>query len=200
MPHEINESDWKVLRRLHPVALERFCERVLTEIGSVKNDDARDFHERYLNIFKIVERHDREMARHTSVSWNLMLGRNPLLVAKQHGHRLTTMLSVYAAWTEGAVEADVVAIRDAMNRTDDGKQDVTPKSGREGATNSAVPCRIDGRRRPDRGQFNVSEVDQTDEIRFGSRFASSGVPSLRKALKIQENFGGKGGTRTTPAL
>jgi hypothetical protein len=63
MPHEINESDWKVLRRLHPVALERFCERVLTEIGSVKNDDARNFHERYLNIFKIVERHDREMGR-----------------------------------------------------------------------------------------------------------------------------------------
>jgi hypothetical protein len=40
------------------------------------------------------------MARHTSVSWNLMIGRNPLLVAKEHGHRLTTMLSVYAAWTE----------------------------------------------------------------------------------------------------
>lgn len=31
VPHEINESDWKVLRRLHPVALERFCERALTE-------------------------------------------------------------------------------------------------------------------------------------------------------------------------
>jgi integrase len=56
------------------------------------------------------------MARHTSVSWNLMIGRNPLLVAKEHGHRLTTMFSVYAAWTEGAVEADIVAIRDAMNR------------------------------------------------------------------------------------
>ena len=37
------------------------------------------------------------MARHTSVSWNPMIGRNPLLVAKEHGHRLTTMLSVYAA-------------------------------------------------------------------------------------------------------
>jgi integrase len=58
------------------------------------------------------------MARHTSVSWKLMIGRNPLLVAKDHGHRLTTMLSVYAAWAEGAVEADIAAIRDAMNRTD----------------------------------------------------------------------------------
>jgi integrase len=55
------------------------------------------------------------MARHTSVSWNLMVGRNPLLVAKEHGHRPTTMLSVHAAWTEGAVEADITAIREAMN-------------------------------------------------------------------------------------
>ena len=31
-----------------------------------------------------------------------MVGRNPLLVAKEHGHRPTTMLSVYAAWTEGS--------------------------------------------------------------------------------------------------
>jgi len=57
------------------------------------------------------------VARHTSVSWHLMIGRNPLLVAKEHGHRLTTMLSVYAAWAEGAVEADIGAIREAMNRT-----------------------------------------------------------------------------------
>jgi hypothetical protein len=46
-----------------------------------------------------------------------MIGRNPLLVAKEHGHCIATMLSVYAAWTEGAVEADIVAIREAMNRT-----------------------------------------------------------------------------------
>jgi len=63
MPHEIKESDWKVLRRLHPVALERFCERVLAEIGSVNNDDARNFHQRYLDIFAIVKRRNREMAR-----------------------------------------------------------------------------------------------------------------------------------------
>ena len=57
-------------------------------------------------------------ARHTSVSWNLMMGRNPLLVAKEHGHRVLTMLTVYAAWTEGAVEADLFAIHDAMFRSD----------------------------------------------------------------------------------
>jgi integrase len=55
-------------------------------------------------------------ARHSSVSWNLMIGKNPLWVAKQHGHNITTMLRAYSAWAEGAVEEDVEAIRRAMQR------------------------------------------------------------------------------------
>jgi hypothetical protein len=43
-----------------------------------------------------------------------MIGRNPLWVAKQHGHSITTMLRVYAAWAEGAIEADIKAIKRAM--------------------------------------------------------------------------------------
>jgi integrase len=53
-------------------------------------------------------------ARHTSVSWNLMIGRNPLRVAQQHGHSPTTMWSVYAAWTCDTPDADVERIRHAM--------------------------------------------------------------------------------------
>jgi hypothetical protein len=56
-------------------------------------------------------------ARHSSVSWNLMLGKNVLWVAKQHGHSIITMLRISAAWTEGAVEADVQAIARAMKLT-----------------------------------------------------------------------------------
>jgi integrase len=55
-------------------------------------------------------------ARHSSVSWNLMVGKNPLWVAKQHGHSISTMLRVYAAWSEGAGESDVDAIKRSMNR------------------------------------------------------------------------------------
>jgi hypothetical protein len=68
-------------------------------------------------------------ARHTSVSWNLMLGRNPLWVALQHGHRIATMLSVYAAWVEGARECDIAVIRRAMGY----------KKAR--ATSSSIPMR-----------------------------------------------------------
>src|SRR5206468_584016 len=33
---------------------------------------------------------------------------------KQHGHSVQTMLEVYAAWTEGTKEADIEAIKHAM--------------------------------------------------------------------------------------
>jgi integrase len=53
-------------------------------------------------------------ARHSSVTWNLMLGKNPLWVAKQHGHSVQTMLETYAAWLEGTTESDLAAITRAM--------------------------------------------------------------------------------------
>jgi integrase len=53
-------------------------------------------------------------ARHSSVSWNLMIGKNPLWIAKQHGHSVQTMLDTYAAWTEGAGESDIAEIKRAM--------------------------------------------------------------------------------------
>ena len=36
-------------------------------------------------------------ARHSSVTWQLMLGKNLLWVAKQHGHGVEVMLRMYAA-------------------------------------------------------------------------------------------------------
>jgi hypothetical protein len=38
-----------------------------------------------------------------------MIGRNPLWVAKQHGHSLLTLLRMYAAWTADSPETDAVA-------------------------------------------------------------------------------------------
>jgi hypothetical protein len=54
-------------------------------------------------------------ARHTSLSWNLMSGKNPLPVSAQHGHSLTTMFRTYAACVRGATETDVAMIQSAMN-------------------------------------------------------------------------------------
>jgi hypothetical protein len=62
MPRTIAEADWKVLRRVHRLALERYCERVLAEIERVTHNSAQSSHQRYLDIFKIIEQRNREMA------------------------------------------------------------------------------------------------------------------------------------------
>jgi integrase len=68
-----------------------------------------------LSLAKLPIRHRRPYcARHSSVSWNLMIGKNPLWVARQHGHSTRTMLEIYAAWAEGAVESDIETIRRSM--------------------------------------------------------------------------------------
>jgi hypothetical protein len=66
-----------------------------------------------------LSRSDRFMAvcaRHSSVTWQLMLGKNLLWVAKQHGHSVEVMLRMYAAWLEGATESDIHAIKQAMEK------------------------------------------------------------------------------------
>ncbi len=60
---EIKELDWKILRQLHKVALERFCERILLEIERVYSDRTKSFHEKYLEVWALLRRRDKEMAR-----------------------------------------------------------------------------------------------------------------------------------------
>jgi hypothetical protein len=57
--HGISEADWKVFRRLRPIALERFCERVLSEIGQTASESGKGAHERYLALRHDTQRHLR---------------------------------------------------------------------------------------------------------------------------------------------
>jgi hypothetical protein len=45
-----------------------------------------------------------------------MIGKNPFFVSRQHGHSITTMWRIYAAWMEDALETDIALIQAAMNR------------------------------------------------------------------------------------
>jgi hypothetical protein len=62
MMRQILEADWKILRKLHPVALGRFCQSVLTEIESVSMDQSKSSHQRYLDIYQLVKRRDKLIA------------------------------------------------------------------------------------------------------------------------------------------
>ncbi len=129
-----------------------------------------------------------------------MIGRNPLLVAKEHGHRPTTMLSVYAAWRDGSVEADIAAIREAMSCADEGgARHKTPGDRPEIETPTSAMTGLDASRPDRRSRTRRSELVRGDfpiERRFGSRFGSSLPTRNRKPLENNENIGGKGGTRT----
>jgi len=59
--HDIKESDWKIFKRVREVALERFCERVLDEIGRISSDTAKTKHQRYGAIYRLVRARDKEI-------------------------------------------------------------------------------------------------------------------------------------------
>ena len=68
------------------------------------------------------------VARHSSVSWDPMIGRNPLWVAKQHGHSLLTMLRVLRRLDADALETDAAAIRETMGHIH--RKPAAPPDGR----------------------------------------------------------------------
>ncbi len=112
-------------------------------------------------------------ARHSSVSWDLTIGRNPLWVAKQHGHSITTMSRVYAAWAEDAIEADIKAIDRAVQPARSAAE--TLLGGAADAA-SAITASDSARSKPD-------TVGRTS---FGSRFGS---PRQRPDTKCRNRKG-----------
>jgi hypothetical protein len=60
---QISESDWKKFRQLHPLALERFCERVLSEVGPLAAASGKNAHERYLAVYQLIHKRNKELAQ-----------------------------------------------------------------------------------------------------------------------------------------
>lgn len=56
---DVAEADWKTLRALHPIALDRYCARVLDECAALIRDESGSHHERYLQLYKLIEKRDR---------------------------------------------------------------------------------------------------------------------------------------------
>ena len=122
-------------------------------------------------------------ARHSSVSWDLMIGRNPLWVAKQHGHSIATMLRVYAAWTEGAIQADIEAIKRAMASSPlPIKRSATPEASTGEQSQAAF--------KPILPKPN-SEVDTGRPPLLASGFATSHQHQRLKCSKTMGNIGGE---------
>jgi integrase len=140
-------------------------------------------------------------ARHTSVSWNLMIGRNALLVAKEHGHRPLTMLTVYAAWTEGSAESDIRAIRRARNPNGRGaicQQDGTAGSA---AASDTVDSSATASQRFVRGSQATELIQIANPVLTDAWHLAPADVARDASLSISwEISGGADGTRTTPGV
>ena len=63
MSLEIKESDWKLFRRLHPVALERFCQQVIEDVNQATSNCTGNYHKRYLEVFNLIMDRNEGMDR-----------------------------------------------------------------------------------------------------------------------------------------
>ena len=62
MERHLPEKDWKLLRQLAPVALERFCGRALREATAIAQAPGKTSHERYLELYRLMKEQDRDLA------------------------------------------------------------------------------------------------------------------------------------------
>jgi len=63
MPRDIPESDWKIFRDLRPVALNRLCEEILTDVRRQTDRPGKTAHEKYLALYKLLHQRDKDIAR-----------------------------------------------------------------------------------------------------------------------------------------
>ena len=61
MAGQIPESDWKVLRDLKPLALDRYCQRLLAEVEQIISSTTESHHERFLKTFRLMMDRNREL-------------------------------------------------------------------------------------------------------------------------------------------
>ena len=104
MVSEIKEADWKLLRRLHRVALERFCRRAVEEISAAVSDRPGDYHGCFLEVFALVNERNRGLARTFD---DLRRSNATLLLASMMEERLLSEeeFSQFGPETRGSVEA-----------------------------------------------------------------------------------------------
>ena len=62
MTRDIPESDWKIFKQLHAIALERFCRHALAEIEGIAADHSKSSHQRYLAVYDTLHRRDKELS------------------------------------------------------------------------------------------------------------------------------------------
>ncbi len=91
----IKESDWKLLRELKNVALERLCQRALEDLQRAALAPSQNWHERYLQVYSLIHERDKEVAdifndlRRSTALLRLMMMRTAGLVTDEEMSRFS---------------------------------------------------------------------------------------------------------------
>lgn len=59
----ILESDWKKFKELRKIALDRFCQGVLTDANTITEHDALSSHARYVMLYRLMRDRDKDIVR-----------------------------------------------------------------------------------------------------------------------------------------
>jgi hypothetical protein len=87
MSSGIPESDWKKIRDLKPVLLDRFCQRILQEVAFQATEPSQTPHERYLAIYKLIKNRDRDIGE---IFNGLSRSNAMMCILNAHRHGLLT--------------------------------------------------------------------------------------------------------------
>jgi hypothetical protein len=59
---QLPDSDWKLLRQVALLALERFCQQTLEKVARMAAGGDKSYRQRYLAIYDLIRRRDKELA------------------------------------------------------------------------------------------------------------------------------------------
>ena len=95
---DFDERDWKVLRDLKTVALDRYCAQVLEECARLIEDDTISSHDRYLRLYELIHERDKTLSdafdgmSRSKAIFRLMAIRNLELITDDEFARFTPQL------------------------------------------------------------------------------------------------------------
>ena len=90
MMGSIQERDWKYMRRIHDEMLNELCSRILTKAGGIVAGDKESSHQRYLALYRHIEKSDDMIAecfndwRRSTISRRIVSLRHHKLLTEEH--------------------------------------------------------------------------------------------------------------------
>ncbi|MCZ6803211.1 MAG: hypothetical protein O7D86_04565 [Proteobacteria bacterium] len=59
----MTESDWKKFKIIRDNALQALCESILADTKNIIDNDSKDFHSRYLDLYELVRKKDKKISQ-----------------------------------------------------------------------------------------------------------------------------------------